>query len=70
MGRTYIVEENVGQYLLNIDLQGKAFASGLLIGQVCIFYCAFIGETNYLFIQSKDMLFNDKLKVRGWRDGM
>ncbi|ELK16171.1 Protein odr-4 like protein [Pteropus alecto] len=33
MGRTYIVEENVGQYLLNVDLQGKAFASGLLIGQ-------------------------------------
>ncbi|KAF6293384.1 odr-4 GPCR localization factor-like protein [Rhinolophus ferrumequinum] len=33
MGRTYIVEENVGQYLLNINLQGKAFVSGLLIGQ-------------------------------------
>nr|KAF6397492.1 odr-4 GPCR localization factor-like protein [Rousettus aegyptiacus] len=33
MGRTYIVEENVGQYLLNVDLQGKAFVSGLLIGQ-------------------------------------
>ncbi|KAM9613512.1 protein odr-4 homolog isoform 2-T3 [Trichechus inunguis] len=33
MGRTYIVEEAVGQYLANIDLQGKAFVSGLLIGQ-------------------------------------
>lgn len=53
MGRTYIVEENVGQYLLNVDLQGKAFVSGLLIGQVCIFYRAFISETNYLFIQKR-----------------
>ncbi|XP_003410886.1 protein odr-4 homolog isoform X1 [Loxodonta africana] len=33
MGRTYIVEEAVGQYLSNINLQGKAFVSGLLIGQ-------------------------------------
>ncbi|XP_032322371.1 protein odr-4 homolog isoform X2 [Camelus ferus] len=33
MGRTYIVEETVGQYLSNIDLQGKSFVSGLLIGQ-------------------------------------
>uniref|UniRef100_A0A8D2G8I2 Protein odr-4 homolog n=1 Tax=Theropithecus gelada TaxID=9565 RepID=A0A8D2G8I2_THEGE len=33
MGRTYIVEETVGQYLSNINLQGKAFVSGLLIGQ-------------------------------------
>ncbi|XP_060151342.1 protein odr-4 homolog isoform X3 [Globicephala melas] len=33
MGRTYIVEETVGQYLSNISLQGKAFVSGLLIGQ-------------------------------------
>ncbi|XP_077878617.1 protein odr-4 homolog isoform X1 [Ictidomys tridecemlineatus] len=33
MGRTYIVEESVGQYLSNISLQGKAFVSGLLIGQ-------------------------------------
>ncbi|XP_037681084.1 protein odr-4 homolog [Choloepus didactylus] len=33
MGRTYIVEEAVGQYLSNINLQGKAFISGLLIGQ-------------------------------------
>ncbi|XP_048665785.1 protein odr-4 homolog isoform X3 [Marmota marmota marmota] len=33
MGRTYIVEESVGQYLSNISLQGKAFISGLLIGQ-------------------------------------
>lgn len=33
MGRTYIVEENVGQYLSNMNLQGKAFVSGLLIGQ-------------------------------------
>ncbi|XP_058130869.1 protein odr-4 homolog isoform X2 [Dasypus novemcinctus] len=33
MGRTYIVEEAVGQYLSNISLQGKAFVSGLLIGQ-------------------------------------
>ena len=46
MGRTYIVEEAVGQYLSNINLQGKAFVSGLLIGQVCIFSCAFIDETN------------------------
>lgn len=33
MGRTYIVEESVGQYLSSINLQGKAFVSGLLIGQ-------------------------------------
>ncbi|XP_023059199.1 protein odr-4 homolog isoform X2 [Piliocolobus tephrosceles] len=33
MGRTYIVEETVGQYLSNINLEGKAFVSGLLIGQ-------------------------------------
>ncbi|XP_007451209.1 PREDICTED: protein odr-4 homolog isoform X2 [Lipotes vexillifer] len=33
MGRTYIVEETVGQYLSNISLQGKGFVSGLLIGQ-------------------------------------
>ncbi|KAM6217809.1 LOW QUALITY PROTEIN: protein odr-4 homolog [Rhynchocyon petersi] len=33
MGRTYIVDEAVGQYLSNINLQGKAFVSGLLIGQ-------------------------------------
>ncbi|XP_055438939.1 protein odr-4 homolog isoform X3 [Bubalus kerabau] len=33
MGRTYIVEETVGQYLSNVNLQGKAFVSGLLIGQ-------------------------------------
>ncbi|XP_058395844.1 protein odr-4 homolog [Diceros bicornis minor] len=33
MGRTYIVEETVGQYLSNINLQGNAFVSGLLIGQ-------------------------------------
>ncbi|XP_021538267.1 protein odr-4 homolog isoform X2 [Neomonachus schauinslandi] len=33
MGRTYIVEETVDQYLSNINLQGKAFVSGLLIGQ-------------------------------------
>uniref|UniRef100_A0A8C6DKU4 Protein odr-4 homolog n=1 Tax=Moschus moschiferus TaxID=68415 RepID=A0A8C6DKU4_MOSMO len=33
MGRTYIVEETVGQYLSNINLQGKTFVSGLLIGQ-------------------------------------
>uniref|UniRef100_A0A8C6QVQ8 Protein odr-4 homolog n=1 Tax=Nannospalax galili TaxID=1026970 RepID=A0A8C6QVQ8_NANGA len=33
MGRTYIVEETVGQYLSNINLQGRVFVSGLLIGQ-------------------------------------
>nr|KAF6413885.1 odr-4 GPCR localization factor-like protein [Molossus molossus] len=33
MGRTYIVEETVGQYLSNLNLQGKSFVSGLLIGQ-------------------------------------
>uniref|UniRef100_A0A8C2VQC9 Protein odr-4 homolog n=1 Tax=Chinchilla lanigera TaxID=34839 RepID=A0A8C2VQC9_CHILA len=33
MGRTYIVDDTVGQYLSNIDLQGKPFVSGLLIGQ-------------------------------------
>ncbi|KAM4860359.1 protein odr-4 homolog isoform 1-T2 [Thomomys bottae] len=33
MGRTYIVEETVGQYLSSISLQGKSFVSGLLIGQ-------------------------------------
>ncbi|XP_016080138.1 PREDICTED: protein odr-4 homolog [Miniopterus natalensis] len=33
MGRTYIVEETVGQYLSNLNLQGKSLVSGLLIGQ-------------------------------------
>lgn len=33
MGRTYVVEEAVGQYLSNIGLRGKASVSGLLIGQ-------------------------------------
>lgn len=33
MGRTYIVEETVGQYFSTINLQGKPFVSGLLIGQ-------------------------------------
>ncbi|XP_047609957.1 protein odr-4 homolog isoform X1 [Phacochoerus africanus] len=33
MGRTYIVGETVGQYLSNLNLQGKTFVSGLLIGQ-------------------------------------
>uniref|UniRef100_A0A8C3YT77 Protein odr-4 homolog n=1 Tax=Catagonus wagneri TaxID=51154 RepID=A0A8C3YT77_9CETA len=33
MGRTYIVEETVGRYLSNLNLQGKTFVSGLLIGQ-------------------------------------
>ncbi|XP_060053843.1 protein odr-4 homolog isoform X1 [Erinaceus europaeus] len=33
MGRTYIVEESVGRYLSSINLQGKTFVSGLLIGQ-------------------------------------
>ncbi|XP_063095832.1 protein odr-4 homolog isoform X3 [Cavia porcellus] len=33
MGRTYIVDETVGQYLSNINLPGKSFVSGLLIGQ-------------------------------------
>lgn len=33
MGRTYIVEETIGQYLSNLNLQGKSFVSGLLIGQ-------------------------------------
>ncbi|XP_004644043.1 protein odr-4 homolog [Octodon degus] len=33
MGRTYIVDDSVGQYLSNIKLQGKPFVSGLLIGQ-------------------------------------
>ncbi|KAK1329309.1 hypothetical protein QTO34_011490 [Cnephaeus nilssonii] len=33
MGRTYIVEETIGQYLTNLSLQGKSFVSGLLIGQ-------------------------------------
>ncbi|XP_043860937.1 protein odr-4 homolog isoform X1 [Dromiciops gliroides] len=33
MGRSYIVEEAVGQYLLNFSNQEKAFVSGLLIGQ-------------------------------------
>lgn len=33
MGRTYIVEETIGQYLSNLSLQGKSFVSGLLIGQ-------------------------------------
>lgn len=50
MGRTYIVEETVCQYFSNINLQGKAFVSGLLVGQVCIFYCVFIDKANCLFI--------------------
>lgn len=33
MGRTYIVDGTVGQYLSNLNLQGKSFVSGLLIGQ-------------------------------------
>ncbi|XP_068930535.1 protein odr-4 homolog [Petaurus breviceps papuanus] len=33
MGRSYIVEEAVGQYLLNFNNQEKAFVSGILIGQ-------------------------------------
>ncbi|KAK2496253.1 hypothetical protein MC885_012722 [Smutsia gigantea] len=33
MGRTYIAEETVCQYFSNINLQGKAFVSGLLVGQ-------------------------------------
>lgn len=33
MGRIYIVEESVGQYISSISLQGKSFVSGLLIGQ-------------------------------------
>ncbi|KAI5168857.1 Protein Odr-4 [Manis pentadactyla] len=33
MGRTYIVEETVCQYFSNINLQGKALVSGLLVGQ-------------------------------------
>uniref|UniRef100_A0A7N4PSP7 Protein odr-4 homolog n=1 Tax=Sarcophilus harrisii TaxID=9305 RepID=A0A7N4PSP7_SARHA len=33
MGRSYIVEEAVGRYLLNFNNQEKAFVSGLLIGQ-------------------------------------
>lgn len=36
MGRTYIVEETVGQYLSDVGLQGKAVVCGLLVGQVCI----------------------------------
>ncbi|XP_038613663.1 protein odr-4 homolog [Tachyglossus aculeatus] len=33
MGRSYIVDETVGQYLLNFDAKEKAYISGLLIGQ-------------------------------------
>ncbi|XP_040841318.1 protein odr-4 homolog isoform X3 [Ochotona curzoniae] len=33
MGRTYIVEETVGQYLSDVGLQGKAVVCGLLVGQ-------------------------------------
>ncbi|CAK6439638.1 unnamed protein product [Pipistrellus nathusii] len=33
MGRTYIVEETIGQYLSHLNLQGKSLVSGLLIGQ-------------------------------------
>lgn len=33
MGRTYVVEEAVGQYLSSVSLQGRASVSGLLIGQ-------------------------------------
>jgi hypothetical protein len=51
MGRTYIVEETVGQYLSSINLQGKPFVSGLLIGQVCIclLLCRLI-KTNYSLV--------------------
>ncbi|XP_007481025.1 protein odr-4 homolog isoform X1 [Monodelphis domestica] len=33
MGRSYLVEESIGQYLLNFNNPEKAFVSGLLIGQ-------------------------------------
>uniref|UniRef100_A0A6I8PCD8 Protein odr-4 homolog n=1 Tax=Ornithorhynchus anatinus TaxID=9258 RepID=A0A6I8PCD8_ORNAN len=33
MGRSYIVDEAVGQYLLNFDIKDRAYVSGLLIGQ-------------------------------------
>lgn len=54
MGRTYIVEESVGQYISSISLQGKSFVSGLLIGQVCMCLplCILL-KINYSFIKIK-----------------
>ena len=69
MGRTYIVEETVGQYLSNVNLQGKAFVSGLLIGQVCIFSCAFIDETNLFKVKIFYLIVKPNLGDEGmeWR---
>lgn len=54
MGRTYIVEESVGQYISSISLQGKSFVSGLLIGQVCmcLLLCILL-KINYSLIKIK-----------------
>lgn len=38
MGRTYVVEETVGQYFTDVSLGGKAAVSGLLIGQARILF--------------------------------
>lgn len=43
MGRTYFVEEAIGQYLLDLGSTVKPYVTGLLIGQVsaeCLF-CSF-----------------------------
>lgn len=34
MGRTYFVEETVGQYLSDLSVKFKPYVTGLLIGQV------------------------------------
>lgn len=36
MGRTYFVEEAIGQYLLDLGSTVKPYVTGLLIGQVSV----------------------------------
>lgn len=49
MGRTYLVEESIGQYLTELSTKVKPYVTGLLIGQVSVelSFCSFlwIGET-------------------------
>lgn len=36
MGRTYFVEEAIGQYLSDLSTKFKPYVTGLLIGQVSL----------------------------------
>lgn len=38
MGRTYLVEEAIGQYLSDLTTKLKPYVTGLLIGQVSVKY--------------------------------